>query len=270
MQLSIPWSSNVSVFINEKMAIIHSLKCTVPCSFVVPRLSLAVTHCHLLSLAVTRCTTRCHSSSPVVIRCYSLSLVVPIFAACCHSLSLVVPLAVTRCHSLSLDVPLVCLFINDLVWRFRSSSSKGFYGKDVLENLVKCTGKYLCRGLFFNKVACWKPITSSSRDSGTGVFLCVLRDSKEDLFYEHLWKVAFVEQYLWLESLFVMLQVSTINEQTTVLPRKNCAIYFLSSEIPERLNKIIFWKHARKQIFVRSPRQKETKTALVNVLQVSL
>ena len=149
MQLSIPWSSNVSVFVIEKMAIIHSLKYTVTCSFVVPLLSLTVTHCHLLSLVVTRCTTRCHPSSPVVIRCHSLSLVVPIFVACCYSLYLVVPLIVTRCHSLSLDVPLVCLFINYQVWRFRSSSSKGFYGKGILKNLVKYTGKHLCRGLFF-------------------------------------------------------------------------------------------------------------------------
>ena len=80
------------------MAIIHSLKCTVPFSFAVPLLSLAVTHCHSLSLFVTRCTTCCHSLS---------------FAASrCHSLSLVVPLVVTRCHSLSLGVRLVCLFIN--------------------------------------------------------------------------------------------------------------------------------------------------------------
>ena len=79
------------------MAIIHSLKCTVPFSFVVPLLSLSLTHCHLLSLvvslAVTRCSTHCHSMSLVV--------------------SLAVTRCTTRCHSLSLDVPLVCLFIND-------------------------------------------------------------------------------------------------------------------------------------------------------------
>ena len=128
------------------MAIIHSLKCTMPFSFVVRLLSLPVTNCHLLSLAVTRCTTRCHSLSLVVIRCHwlyhslsfvvtrchSLSPVVPLVVSGCHSLSfvitrcttryhslyhsllLVVSLVVTRCcHSLSLDLPLVCLFIND-------------------------------------------------------------------------------------------------------------------------------------------------------------
>ena len=90
MQLSIPWSSSVSLFVIEMMKIIYSLKCTVPFSFVVPLLSLAVIHCHSLSLFVTRC----------------------------HSLSLVVPLVVIRYHSLSLDVELVCLFIND---RFKMS-----------------------------------------------------------------------------------------------------------------------------------------------------
>ena len=110
MQSSIPWSSSVSVFATERMTIIHSLKCTVPFSFVVPLLSLAFTiaiYCHSLSLVVslvvTLCTTRCHS----------LSLVVPLVVTRCHSLSLVVTRCATRCHSLSLVAPLVCLFIND-------------------------------------------------------------------------------------------------------------------------------------------------------------
>ena len=123
MQLSIPWSSSVSLFVIEMMKIIYSLKCTVPFSFVVPLLSLAVTHCHLLSLVVTRCITHCHSLSLVVsldslslivirynllpfvvTRCHSLSFVVTRCTTRCHSLSLVVPLVVTCCHSLSLVV----------------------------------------------------------------------------------------------------------------------------------------------------------------------
>ena len=84
MQPSIPWSSSASVFVIERTAIIHSLKCTVPFSLVVPLLSFTATHYYFLSLFVTRCITRCHS----------LSLVAP----------LVVPLVVTRCHSLSLVV----------------------------------------------------------------------------------------------------------------------------------------------------------------------
>ena len=56
MQPSIAGSS-ASVYVTERMAVTHSWKCTVSFSFVVP-LSFAATHCHLLSLVVTRCTTR--------------------------------------------------------------------------------------------------------------------------------------------------------------------------------------------------------------------
>ena len=44
-----------------------------------------------------------------------------------------------------------------------------------LKNLVKFTRKYLFRDLFFNRVTGWKPATSSNKESGTGVFLWVLR-----------------------------------------------------------------------------------------------
>ena len=57
MQPSIPWSS-VSVFVTERMGIIHSLKYTVPFSFVLP---LAVTCCHSLSFVVPLVVTRCTS-----------------------------------------------------------------------------------------------------------------------------------------------------------------------------------------------------------------
>ena len=86
---SIPWSCSVFVFVVLRMVITHYLKCTVLVSFVVPLPSLAVTHCHLLSLVVTRChscITCCHSLSLIVILCHSLY----------HSLSLVVTRCITR------------------------------------------------------------------------------------------------------------------------------------------------------------------------------
>ena len=108
MQPSIPWSSSVFVFVIESTAIIHSLKWTVPLSFVVPLLSLAVTHCHLLSLVVTRCITHCHFLSLVVplvvFRCHSLYHSLSFVVTRCHSLSFVVTRCSTRCHSLSLVV----------------------------------------------------------------------------------------------------------------------------------------------------------------------
>ena len=64
MQPSIPWSNSVSLFVIEMMAMIHSLKCTVPFSFAV--------HCsHLLSLIAIRCHSVTHFHS-----LYHLSLVV--------------------------------------------------------------------------------------------------------------------------------------------------------------------------------------------------
>ena len=100
MQPSITWSSSVSLFVTEMMAIIHFLKCTVPFSFAVQLLSLAVTHCQSLSLFVTHF----HSLSLVVTHCHSLQFVVTRFTTRCHSLSFIVTRCTTRCHSLSLVV----------------------------------------------------------------------------------------------------------------------------------------------------------------------
>ena len=86
------------------MAIIHSLKCTVPFSFAVPLLSLAVTHCHSLSLFVTHFHSLSLVVPLVVTRCHSLPFVVTRCTTRCHSLSFVLPLVVTLCHSLSLVV----------------------------------------------------------------------------------------------------------------------------------------------------------------------
>ena len=54
------------------------------------------------------------------------------------------------------------------------SRSNGFYEKGVLKNLVNFTGKYLCRGLFFNKFAGWRTATLSDRDSCPSVFLWII------------------------------------------------------------------------------------------------
>ena len=43
--------------------------------------------------------------------------------------------------------------------------------KVFLKTSKKIARKHLCWGLFLNKVAGWKPATSSNRDSGTGTFL---------------------------------------------------------------------------------------------------
>ena len=87
-----------SVFAIERMPMIHSLKCTVPFSFVVP---FAVTRCHSFPFAATRCQSLSLVAPLVLTRCttrrHSLSFVVPLVVIRFHSLSFVV----TRCHSLS-------------------------------------------------------------------------------------------------------------------------------------------------------------------------
>ena len=46
-----------------------------------------------------------------------------------------------------------------------------FCKKGVLRNFAKFTGKNVCQGLFFNKVAGLRPAVLFRRVSGTGVFL---------------------------------------------------------------------------------------------------
>ena len=86
----------------------------------------------------------------------------------------------------------------------------------------------MCPGLFLNKVAGWKPATSSNRDSGAGAFLWVLRNSWEELFYKHLGTAASEDRISFRNA------SGFYNEQ-------NKQIY-MSSKIPERLNKFNFWK----------------------------
>ena len=117
MQPSIPWK-------DWRNGNHLSLKCTVLFSLVVPMLSLAVTHCYLLSLVVTLCIIPCHSLSlvaPLVVtrctpRCHSLHHSLSLVVIRCHSLYHSLSIVVIRCHSLSFDVPFVCLFINDQIF----------------------------------------------------------------------------------------------------------------------------------------------------------
>ena len=160
MQPSIPWSSSVSLFVIEMMAIIHSLKCTVPFSFAVPLLSLAVTHCHSLSLFVTHF--------------HSLSLAVPLFVTRCHSLSLVVPLVVTRCHSLyhSLSLAVIrCHSLSLVVTRcttrlsFYKRSSKNIIATLRIVTIEKSESAFLLILYFHgkNNTTYWVILNGSAR-----------------------------------------------------------------------------------------------------------
>ena len=58
-----------------------------------------------------------------------------------------------------------------------------FCTKDDLRFFAKFTGKRLCQSLFLNKVADLRLQIYSKRDSGTGVFLQMLQNFQEQLFY---------------------------------------------------------------------------------------
>ena len=53
----------------------------------------------------------------------------------------------------------------------RCSVKKVFCKKGVLKNFTKFTGKHLCQGLFFNKVAGLRLVHLLTKDSNTAVFL---------------------------------------------------------------------------------------------------
>ena len=124
-------------FVIERTPIVHSLKCTLPFSFIVPLLSLAVTHCYLLSLVVTRCITRCHSLSFVVPLCHSLSFVVTGCTTRCHSLYHSLSLVVIRCHSLYHSLSLVVT---------RCTTSLSFYKRSFFHSYdIKALNQSFCK-----------------------------------------------------------------------------------------------------------------------------
>ena len=73
-------------------------------------------------------------------------------------------------------------FINS---QFRSSRLDVFCRKGFHRNFAKFTGKHLCWSPFLNKVAVLKACNFVKKDSGTGVFLWILRNFLEHLFLQN-------------------------------------------------------------------------------------
>ena len=65
----------------------------------------------------------------------------------------------------------------------RSSYQRFSVKKDVLRNFAKFTEKHLCQGLFLIKLQSLGLRLYYKGDSGTGVFLWILQNFKEYLFY---------------------------------------------------------------------------------------
>ena len=82
---------------------------------------------------------------------------------------------------------------------YRSSHQRFSVKKGVLSNFLKFTGKYLCQGLFFNKVAGLMPKACNfiKKETLAQVFSCEFCEiSKNTFFTEHLWTTAFDSRYL--------------------------------------------------------------------------
>ena len=79
---------------------------------------------------------------------------------------------------------IVICFMTVSVTTFRSSHRRCSVRNCVLRNFVKFTGKHLRQGLSFNKVAgLTQTCNFIKKDSGTGIFLWILRNFKQHLFY---------------------------------------------------------------------------------------
>ena len=87
-----------------------------------------------------------------------------------------------------------CLYYNiwtlflttSCTWSVRSSHLEELFKKGVLKNFTTFTRKHLRRGLFYNKVAGWRPVTLLNTKSGRGAFLWILRNLSWHLFCKRL------------------------------------------------------------------------------------
>ena len=59
-----------------------------------------------------------------------------------------------------------------------------FCRKGVLKNFAIFTGKHLCWRFFLRKLQIWRLATLLKRDPNTGVFLWILRNSQEYLYWK--------------------------------------------------------------------------------------
>ena len=76
-------------------------------------------------------------------------------------------------------------------YMFRSSHQRCSMKKGVLRNFKKYTGKHLCQGLFFQKVAGLRLSNFIKKETPVQVFSCELcKISKYIFFTEHLWMAA--------------------------------------------------------------------------------
>ena len=91
-------------------------------------------------------------------------------------------------------ISLWCLYNNiwtrfyrlSCTWRVRSSRLEEFYKKVVLKYSTKFTEKHLRWGLFCNKSAGWRSVTSLNTESGTGAFLWIFWNLYKDIYFANV------------------------------------------------------------------------------------
>ena len=83
---------------------------------------------------------------------------------------------------LSLHCTKLKFYMKDFINNVQNQPPAVFYKKRFLKNFTKIHRKHLYQSLFFNKVeGTWGLQLYSKRNSGTGVFLWILRNFKEHL-----------------------------------------------------------------------------------------
>ena len=86
------------------------------------------------------------------------------------------------------------------------SSRLDVFCKIVLKNFTKITEKHLCRVSFLIRLPAWDLQLYQKRDSGTGIFLWILRNYLGQLFLQNITVAAFELSFLgllneWIEFL---------------------------------------------------------------------
>ena len=104
-----------------------------------------------------------------------------------------------------------------------------FCKKGVLRNVTKFTGKHLCQSLFFNKLQTQGLQPYSTRYSRTGIFLWILWNFKEHLFYRT--PLVAASSFIFSIKLF-LLNTPMMNDWLTDM----AGIHAFTSDIPSQIH----------------------------------
>ena len=102
-------------------------------------------------------------------------------------------------EKISSSVPMLLVKLFAHVRKRSNSRSEMLFKAGVLKNFVILTGKPLCWSLFLIKFHGWRPAFYLKRDSNTVVFLWILRNFSERLFYSRPVHHTFRKFYLMID-----------------------------------------------------------------------